>query len=184
MTQTFQRIDMFRNIASFGLLAAVLLTPVQAFSQGAFAGEPVPTAGQDEFDSTLPINTHTGGYEGGFGGGAWHPNAWHTGDIGGTWHGDGWHADGATAGGFNGPSTVNNYYNQGCSYCSGAPQPNALQSAFDESLPAPSDTGSLYARPPAGCSALDSGDQQCGDARLHPYYGNNGVYYRNEGAAQ
>jgi hypothetical protein len=172
---------MIRHTLSFGLLTAVLFAPVPALSQGGFAGGPVPTAGQDEFDSTLPINTHTGGYQGGFGGGAWHSNAWHSGDVGGTWHGDGWHAGGATAGGFGGPGTVNHFYNSGCASCSGAPQPTALQSSFDETLPPPPDTGYRAVRPPSGCTEGDGGQQQCGDTVLQPQYGNNGVYYKNYG---
>jgi hypothetical protein len=160
------------------LITAAALAPETGFAQGGFAGEPVPTAMDDEMESTLPINT---GYHGGFGGGAWHQDNWHSGDVGGTWHGDGWHAGGAYAGGFHGPTVVNHYYNGGCTDCSGAPEPTALQSAFDESLPVSSGTGDLYARPPAGCTASQGGEQQCGDTHLRPYYGNNGVYYRNEG---
>jgi hypothetical protein len=168
---------MIRILALGGLAAATLLVPAQLNAQGGFAGEPVPTAMDDEMDSTLPINT---GYHGGFGGGAWHPDAWHSGDIGGTWHGDGWHAGGAYAGGFHGPSVVNHYYSGGCTQCSGAPNATALQSAFDETLPVPSDTGSLTTRPPAACGEAGGGDVDCGEGLLHPYYGNNGVYYKNE----
>lgn len=170
-----------KQFAYCGIALTILLAPVPALSQGGFAGQPVPTAMADEMSSTMPINTHTGGYQGGFGGGAWHPDSWHSGDVGGTWHGDGWHAGGTTAGGFHGPAVVNNYYNQGCTSCSGAPQPTALQSSFNESLPISTKSGDLYATPPSNCTALDNGDHQCGDTTLRPYYGNNGVYYRNEG---
>lgn len=172
---------MFRQFALLGVFAASILMPALAAAQGGFAGEPVPTAMDDELDSTLPINT---GYHGGFGGGDWHHDSWHSGDVGGTWHGDGWHAGGAYAGGFHGPTTVNHYYNNGCTSCSGAPNATALQSAFNESLPAPSGTGDLSVGPPPSvCDSADGGGvRQCGDTHLRPYYGNNGTYYRNEGS--